>query len=215
MVTNRLFVLALWLFMLAACSKAPAPVQPLRVGAVVVVIGDSLVAGTGARPDEAWPSALGRSTGWSVVNAGVPGDTSAAALLRLPDLLERHRPDAVIIAVGGNDFLRNVQLAHTRENLEALVQTSKVAAGHVALMGVPRVSMAGAAFGALSDHELFEEIAGEHDVLLVPGAIADTLSRAQLRSDRIHANGEGYAFMAAQVYDVLVRHGWADAGKGR
>ena len=209
---KSLLALALSLFILAACSEAPVDVQPLADGAVVLVIGDSLVAGTGATAEQSWPSGLARRTGWSVVNAGEPGDTSEAALRRLPGLLETHLPDAVIIAVGGNDFLRNVPLANTRAQLEEMTRISKTAADHVAIMAVPKFSMAGAAFGALSDHDLFAGIAQSNGLVLIPRAIADTLSRAELRSDRIHANADGYARMAAHAHEVLTRHGWVAGG---
>ncbi|HRQ59761.1 MAG TPA: GDSL-type esterase/lipase family protein [Azoarcus taiwanensis] len=130
------------------------------------VVDDCLVAGTGATHEQSWPAVLAQRTGWTVVSAGVPGDTSEAALL------ETHRPDALIIAVGGNDFLRNVPPDHTRAQLEEMTRLSRSAATRVAIMAVPRVSAAGSMFGTLSDHALFAEFAQARGVVLVPGAIA-------------------------------------------
>lgn len=107
----------------------------------MLVIGDSLVAGTGAAPGEGWPEALGRATGWQMINAGVPGNTSGDAFGRLDALLARHAPAAVIIAVGGNDFLRQVPLETTHEHLVRMVSASRAAAAHVAIMAVPELSM--------------------------------------------------------------------------
>lgn len=172
------------------------------------VVDDCLVAGTGATHEQSWPAVLAQRTGWTVVSAGVPGDTSEAALL------ETHRPDALIIAVGGNDFLRNVPPDHTRAQLEEMTRLSRSAATRVAIMAVPRVSAAGSMFGTLSDHALFAEFAQARGVVLVPGAIAGGgLSRTALRSDRIHANG--YAYMAAQTHEALVRHGRPRCGEAR
>lgn len=201
-------VVALNVLVLAACGKESVRATPLPAGAVVLVVGDSLVAGTGAPAGSDWPRALGETAGWNVVNAGVPGDTAAAALTRLPALLDAHRPDAVIIAVGGNDFLRNVSANATRESLEQLLNRSLEATSHVALLGVPSVSLARAVVGGLADDSLFSEIARERDVLLISGAIAEVLSSADLRSDRIHANARGYEVLAQRVFDALAEAGW-------
>lgn len=200
----------LWItLVIFGCSgEEPALYANLPGDATVLVVGDSLVAGTGAPRGRAWPDELARRTGWSVINAGVPGNTSADAYRRLPDLLDVHRPDAVIIAIGGNDFLRSVPLETTRENIASMVVESRAATGHVALVAIPAMSVGGALVGRLSDHELFVRIAREHGLALVPSVVADTLSRADLRSDRIHANADGYAHIAQGVVEALARHGW-------
>ncbi len=207
-------MLAIWAALVAAtvflagCSDKAPRFAPLPAHSTVLVIGDSLVAGTGAASGEAWPEALGRLTGWQVVNAGVPGNTSADALARLDGLLQRHAPGAVIIAVGGNDFLRQVPLEATRDNLVRMVAASRAVTPHVAIMAVPELSMTRAAVGRLADHELFARIADEHAIALIPGAISTTLSRAELRADRIHANAAGYAEIARLSVEALRRQGW-------
>lgn len=204
------FSLALALITLLSGCSDPPPRQfaALPEEAVVLVVGDSLVAGTGASRDDAWPAQLARSTGWTVVNAGVPGATSSDALARLPDLLDAHRPDAVIIAIGGNDFLRSVPLETTRNNITALVATSQASTGHVALVAIPAMSVGGALIGRLSDHELYAAIATSHELVLVQSVVSETLSKAEMRSDRIHANTVGYAHIAEGVIETLSRHGW-------
>ena len=135
------WLVALFVFvLLASCREAPPVFTPLPSGAVVLVVGDSLVAGTGASRDAAWPEVMAQRSGWEVVNAGVPGDTSAGVRARLLALIEDHRPDAVIIAIGGNDFLRNVPLEETRANLDAIVRESRAASRHVAVVAIPAVS---------------------------------------------------------------------------
>ena len=174
----------------------------------MLVIGDSLVAGTGASTADAWPTRLAQRTGWEVINAGVPGDTSADALRRLEPLLAHHHPDAVIIAVGGNDFLRSVATEETRTNLERLLHLSRSASEHVALVAIPTPSIGSALVGRLSDHPMYAELARQHQVALVPSAVADVLSRPELRADRIHANANGYAALADRVTDALSHAGW-------
>ncbi|MCC5809084.1 MAG: arylesterase [Ectothiorhodospiraceae bacterium] len=205
--------LACWLLvaalLLAGCGRdQPVMFAPLPSDAVVIVIGDSLVYGTGAPRDSAWPEVLAGRTGWSVVNAGVPGDTSAAARQRLAGLLDAHHPDAVVIAVGGNDFLRDVSLEQTRSNLEAMIRESRAVTSHVALVAIPERSLGRALAGRLADHALFGELARGHELAFVPSAVSEVLSRDELRSDRIHANAEGYTVIADRVAEALAEHGW-------
>lgn len=200
------FVLSL---LLVACGRPDAPrFAPLPSDATVLVVGDSLVAGTGAPAGSGWPEGLAARTDWKVVNGGVPGDTSADALRRLDGLLARHRPQAVIIAVGGNDFLRNVPLADTRSNLEAMIRESRAEIEHVALVAIPAKSLGAVLGGSLSDHEVYAALAREHGLALVPDAVAAVLSREELRADRIHANARGYAELARRVGEALAEQGW-------
>lgn len=203
------FLAALLVFSVVACSRdQPVVFAPLPPGAVVLVVGDSLVAGTGASQAQAWPVGLARRTRWEIVNAGVPGDTTAGALERLPDLIADHRPDALIIAIGGNDFLRNVPTDVTRANLEVLIRESRATSRHVALVAIPALSLGRAAVGRLADHEMYAALAREHELALVSSAVSDVLSREEWRSDRIHANAEGYARIAEKVAESLAAQGW-------
>src|SRR5512137_2437243 len=96
-----LLVIALAFGALAACGSARESALP--AGTAVLVIGDSITAGYGVQPDEAWPANLARSTGWNVVAAGVSGERSGGGRRRLPELLDLHAPSLVIIELGGND----------------------------------------------------------------------------------------------------------------
>ncbi|MDX5363653.1 MAG: GDSL-type esterase/lipase family protein [Pseudazoarcus pumilus] len=206
----RKFLLCVLLaLMLAGCGQQDsATFAPLPRDAVVLVIGDSLVAGTGAPSGAGWPEALAQRTGWQVVNGGVPGDTSADALRRLDGLIAEYRPQAIVIAIGGNDFLRNVPLDATRANIEHMIRDSRAASTHVGLVAIPAKSVGAALIGNLSDHAVFAELAQAHELALVPEVIADVLSRDELRADRIHANASGYAQIADGVAEALRRQGW-------
>lgn len=202
-------MLALFALLLSGCGQEEtARFDPLPSDALVLVIGDSLVAGTGAPRGSSWPEQLALKTGWSVVNGGVPGDTSADALTRLVDLLDTHQPQAVIIAVGGNDFLRNLPPAQTRSNLEAMIRESQAQTPHTALVAIPEKSIGAALIGNLSDHALFGELADKHSLAFVPALVSDVLSREELRTDHIHANAKGYAMIAEGVVEALARQGW-------
>ncbi|THF67073.1 arylesterase [Pseudothauera nasutitermitis] len=209
MLLRRLFLLLCAPLLLTACGGSSEPRQSaLPTGTTVLVIGDSLVAGTGASRETSWPAELARRSGWEVINAGIPGNTSADARGRLRALLDTHHPEAVIVAIGGNDFLRRQGLDGTRANIEAMLEESRVAATHVALVAIPEPSLGGSLVGRLSDHPLYREIAEAQGVALLPDAVSETLSRAELRADRVHANAAGYAFMAERIADALVERGW-------
>ena len=93
---------------------------------VLMVLGDSLVAGHGLPQDEAFPDVLGRllnkdGVDVEIVNAGVSGDTTAGGLARL-DWSLAAKPDAAIIVLGGNDLLRGLEPAASYRNLEGIIE---------------------------------------------------------------------------------------------
>lgn len=192
-VRAALFVAAVGL---GACARKAVRGERVPPGATVLALGDSLTFGTGAAPEAAYPAVLAGLTGWQVVNAGVPGDTAAQALERLPDLLQVHRPSLVLLGVGGNDFLRRLPEADTREHIRRACEQIRAAAAQVLLIAVPRPSVAAAFTGSLSDHPLYGELAQTLKLPLHRQGWADVLADQRLRSDTIHANAQGYAQFA-------------------
>jgi len=183
--------------LLGSCGKRrSARVQPLPAGSVVLALGDSITYGTGAAAEAAYPAQLAQLTGWHVVNAGVPGDTSAQALARLPGLLAEHQPALVIASIGGNDFLRRLPEADTEVNLRRIAALAREAGAQVLLVAVPRPTLAAAAGAGLSDHPLYDRVAAELALPLHAGGWAHVLGNEQLKSDQIHANAAGYRAFA-------------------
>lgn len=193
---------------LAGCGKRKPAVAALPTGARVLALGDSLTFGHGAAPDQAWPVLLAQLTGWQVDNEGVNGDTSAGALQRLEALLAANRYNAVLVAIGGNDMLRNVSRQATKDNVAAIVRQALAHTAYVALIATPAPEPLRATVGSLSDAGFYEEVATAEKVLLVPEVYSRVLSNAALRSDRIHANAQGYAMVAQQLADRLGAAGW-------
>lgn len=173
----------------------------------MLVVGDSLVSGTGAPRGSGWPEGLAQRTGWQVVNGGIPGDTSADALRRLEGLIAKYQPQAILIAIGGNDFLRSVPPAATRDNIEAMIRDSRAVTQHVGIVAIPAKPSGIGLLGSLSDHVLYHEIAAVHAVALVPQVVSEVLSSDELRADRIHANARGYVVIADGVSTALARQG--------
>ena len=193
-------------FGLAACGRKPPRAQAVPPGATVLALGDSLTSGVGATADTAYPAELARLTGWTVVNGGVSGDTSAQALARLPGLLQQHQPALVIVSIGGNDFLRRQSAATTRANILRICSEAKGSGAQVLLVAVPELSLMAAA-GRLSDHPMYEEIAEKLKIPLHAKGWSSVLAQERLRSDPIHANAAGYAEFAQGLVGTLRQTG--------
>ena len=200
---RRQLVLAL-LAGFAACGKrAPVQSPELAAGSLVLALGDSITQGTGAPPEAAYPTQLALLTGWNVVNAGVPGDTSAQALARLPALLAEHQPALVVVSLGGNDFLRRLPEAETETNLRSVVALARAAGAQVLLVAVPRPTLAAAVGAGLADHPMFAKLAGELALPLHADGWTAVLGDERLKSDQIHANAAGYQAFAAGLATSL------------
>jgi lysophospholipase L1-like esterase len=187
---------------LAGCDSPPK-IAVLEPDAVILAFGDSLTYGTGASRDQSYPAQLERSLKRRVVNAGVPGEVSAAGLSRLPELLAQHRPSLVILCHGGNDFLHRNGTDNVRENLRQMVSLIKGSGMDVILVSVPQLG-----FG-LSPSPLYAEIAEEFEIPLEEEILSDILAEPSLKSDHIHPNAEGYAVIAeafARLIDKTQAH---------
>ena len=188
----------LLLVTLAGCGRDKKTAQPVPPGSTVLALGDSLTFGTGASAETCYPTVLAVLTGWNVVNAGVPGDTSAQALARLPALLAEHQPKLVIVSIGGNDFLRKLPESDTRAHVHAICKQSLAAGAQVLLVAVPRATVA-AALGQMTDHALYAEVAKDLKIPLQREAWGEVLAQPDLRADAVHANARGYAQFARSV----------------
>ncbi len=195
------FSVALLLVVLAACGEPRARLAPLAPSDVVLAFGDSLTFGTGASEDRSYPAVLSRLIGREVVRSGVPGETTAAALVRLPAVLEAVKPRLVLLCLGGNDMLRQVREEETAENLRAMVRLIRDRGADVVLVAVPRPAL-------LADPPPFyREIAREFGIPLEEAVVKDVLYSPRLKSDAIHPNEEGYRRMAEALADLLEEAG--------
>jgi acyl-CoA thioesterase I len=198
-----------WLMLAAGCGvRAPLKGRPVPAGARVLALGDSLTHGTGTDLASAYPAVLAQLTGWDVVNAGVPGDTSAQALARLPALLEQHRPALVLLGIGGNDLLRRQPEDALRDNIRRIVSLAQTAESQVLLIAVPRPTIASRVTASLDDHPLYGELSEALKVPLHRRGWSDVLQDPALRSDEIHANAEGYRQFAQGLLATLQAAGF-------
>lgn len=183
---------------LAACRLPP--------GATVLAIGDSLTRGFGAEGGEGYAEQLQARLGprATVVNRGIDGERSDGLLARLEAELAEHRPAAVLITSGGNDFLRRGDDARTLANLRQAVERVQAAGATPLLFAIPQPGL-GAVIGRLSSHPLFETLQGEGRAHVIEDVVTQVLSEPALKSDQIHPNRAGYARMAEAAEAALRR----------
>ena len=200
-------VLVLAALLAAACSQPKQAALP--AGTKVLALGDSLTAPHGVTPEQAWPALLAQRSGWVVINAGVSGDTSAAALQRLPALLDEHNPQLVLVTLGGNDMLRRLPQGQTIANLGQMLALVKARGAKAVLLATPKPSIAGAVFNNLAAAEFYQKVAKEHQVPLIEDALSEVLSNTDLKADQLHPNVAGHALLATKIFEALKNIGYA------
>lgn len=183
-------------FLVVGCERAPT-LPKLGPDDVIVAFGDSLTFGTGASRETAYPAVLATLTGRTVVNAGVPGDTTASALQRLPAVLDQHRPRLVLLCLGGNDMLRKQPEADTENNLRRLVASIRASGAEVMLIAVPAPTLFG------GPPAFYARVADDLKLPLEDDAFDAVLRDNRLKADPIHANAAGYRVVAEQLADFL------------
>ncbi|MET0124588.1 arylesterase [Pseudomonas caspiana] len=107
----------------------------------VLIVGDSISAAFGLDTRIGWVALLEqrmKQEGFTdkVINASISGDTSAGGRARLPALLAEHKPELVILELGGNDGLRGQQPTQLQQNLASMIDGSRDAGAKVLLLGM-------------------------------------------------------------------------------
>ena len=194
-------VFLLALLTLSACGNDGPALSQIGQDAVVLAFGDSLTHGTGAKAHQSYPERLASHIDREVIRAGVPGEISADGLARLPDLLDEHEPDLVVLCHGGNDILRNIDAADTKSNLREMVQLIRDTGAQVVLIGVPAKGL------FLSTAAIYMELAEEVELPIEDTIVSDILGDNDLKSDAVHPNAAGYEAMAAAIAALLRARG--------
>lgn len=205
-----------WLRYGSAWVSAVVPAGAARSQAgqatrTVLIVGDSLSAEYGLPRGTGWVALLERRLAQNklparVVNASISGDTSAGGRSRLPALLQQHRPELVVIELGGNDALRGLPLTMTQANLAAMVRACKAAGARVLLIGMQVPPNYGRRY--TDEFEaLFVQVARAEGAALVPfllRGVADVADAQRLfQPDRIHPNEQAHPIMLDNVWPRL------------
>jgi acyl-CoA thioesterase-1 len=179
--------------------SAPAAV-PQAKGPHIVALGDSLLAGYGITPPEAYPARLEaalRAQGISatVTNAGVSGDTTADGLARIDFTLGGQKPDLVLISLGGNDMLRGLSPQQARANLDGILTKLDEKKIPVVLLGMMAAPNMGAAYAKAFD-PIYPDLAKKHHAALVPLFVASINGKEGMQlPDHIHPTPAGVEAM--------------------
>jgi acyl-CoA thioesterase-1 len=177
-------------------TSSSMPVSHLRSGGATVCFGDSLTYGTGASKGMDYPSQLSRMIGLPVMNAGVPGDTTATALKRLNGVLDA-QPWVVLITLGGNDLKNGISRQTAFDNLRAIIRAIQ-AEGALVIIGGIDIPLFGKGFG-----DAYRELAEETGSVLIPNVFDGIMGSPNLMSDPIHPNSQGYTVMAQHFFRAL------------
>ncbi len=172
------------------------------------MLGDSISAAHGIASKDGWVARLQRrldAQGYphAVVNASVSGDTTSGGRSRLPDLLERHDPEIVVIQLGGNDGLRGLAPGAMRDNLAAMIERTRGAGARVLLAGIRLPPNYGRAY-IERFMGVYRDVANAYGVAFVPKLLAGVGGReAWMQSDGIHPNAKGQARILDNVWAEL------------
>lgn len=166
----------------------------------IVCFGDSITQGFGAPPGQDYPAMLARLMQREVINAGIEGDTSGEALKRLDvDVLQR-QPLLVVIELGANDFLLQVPLQETAENIETMVRKIQEAGAMVAIADVSGP-------GLMQEYaQVFRGLSRKYGAIYIPGLLSGIIDNPELKSDPFHPNKNGYTIIGHRVYRALFPH---------
>jgi lysophospholipase L1-like esterase len=193
----------LWILLCTSgCGDKIPPLQKLTGNAVVVAFGDSITYGTGAKDEESYPAQLESITGLQVINEGIPGEVSARGLERLPDVLDEHQPELLILCHGGNDLLRKRSVKKLADNLLAMINVARSRDIQVALIGVPEPALF-----LLKSAPLYVELASKENIPIDSTTLPEVEGDTDLKSDRIHPNAAGYRKLAEGVASLLKKAG--------
>jgi acyl-CoA thioesterase-1 len=162
----------------------------------ILVLGDSLSAALGIRPEQGWVALLAQRLqaqgyGYQIVNASVSGETTSGGLERLPRALQLHQPGTVILELGANDGLRGLPVDETRENLARMVSLSQAAGARVLLVGMRIPPNYGPRYTE-QFARMFPELANQYHLPLVPFLLEKVaLDPTRMQQDGMHPNARG------------------------
>ncbi|MBS1138571.1 MAG: Lipolytic enzyme [Proteobacteria bacterium] len=181
---------------------------PALAAKTILVMGDSLSAGYGIRPEQAWPSLLGtrlsdKRLDYSVANLSISGETTAGGRSRLAPALKAYQPAIVVIALGANDGLRGLPLAQMRDNLNAMVDAARSAGARVVLAGMrlpPNYGPYAADF-----HSSFVDIAKAKKAPLIDFLLEPVAANPRyFQSDNLHPLAEAQPLILDHVWPAIV-----------
>ena len=193
----------------SASTVGRPPARPSDSRPILLFLGNSLTAGLGVDPSEAFPALIQTRIDeagfeFRVVNAGVSGETTAGGLSRLDWLLEQ-AISTLVLELGANDALRGAPPEAVEGNLQAIIDGARAAHPRIqiVLAGMQAPPNMGRDY-ATAFREIFPRLASENDLKLIPFLLEGVAADPALnQADGIHPTADGHAIMAETVWDVL------------
>ena len=176
---------------------------------VILFYGDSLTAGYGLSPEEAFPALVEKKLNQDekkvrVVNAGLSGETSAGGLTRLDWVIRQHI-DVFVLELGANDGLRGLPLEQTQKNLQQIIDRVKAKFPNVKIViaGMMVPPNMGPEY-TTKFRKIFPDLAKKNNATLIPFLLQDVAGNERLNiEDGIHPNPEGHKIVAENVVKVI------------
>ena len=175
----------------------------------VMVLGDSISAGYGIEPQQAWVHLLQKRLDQQypkqhkVVNASVSGETTSGALARLPKLLQTHKPNVVVIELGGNDGLRGQPPQMIQKNLAQLVQRSQKANATVIILGMKIPPNYGTAYSKAFENN-YKVVSQQYKVKLLPFFLQGVAgNKSLMQKDLVHPNSKAQPMLLNLAYPYI------------
>jgi acyl-CoA thioesterase-1 len=162
----------------------------------ILVLGDSLSAAYGIRPEQGWVALLvkrlqAQGYGYDVVNASISGETTSGGLQRLPRALTLHKPGIVILELGANDGLRGLPLETTRRTLQKIIELAKESQARVLLVGMQIPPNYGVRY-TTDFAQMYHDLAARDALPLVPFLLESVaLDPGRMQDDGLHPNANG------------------------
>ncbi|OGR22756.1 MAG: arylesterase [Desulfobacterales bacterium RIFOXYA12_FULL_46_15] len=201
---KRFFLIcASFLFLLfTPLFSAEAPVR-------IVFLGDSLTAGLGVEPQEAYPSVIQEMLNEKQIshiiltNGSISGSTSASAASRLKWFL-RAKPDILVLALGANDGLRGLSMDEMYKNLDNAIVLARQNHIRVILAGMEIPPNYGPDYSN-AFREVFKSLARKYDLEFIPFLLEGVAGNPSLnQADGIHPNAKGHRVIAAHILPFIL-----------
>lgn len=175
----------------------------------ILFFGDSISAGYGLEPQQAFPAIIQHKIdslglNYEVINGGLSGETSAGGLRRINWVLQRDI-DIMILELGGNDGLRGIDLSSTKGNLQQIIDRAKAKNPEMEIIiaGMQVPPNLGTDY-TKKFQELYPELAEENNIPLIPLILDEVGGRDEfMQPDQIHPNAEGHKVVAETIWEIL------------
>jgi acyl-CoA thioesterase-1 len=174
----------------------------------IVVLGDSISAGYGIEVQEGWVALLQKklleaNSNFSIINAGISGDTTAGGLARIDLILTAQKPEIVLLQLGANDGLRGLSPVEMKNNLAEIVRRAQQAGAKVILLGMKIPPNYGKRYVEMF-YNVYPQLAKELDIPLVPFLLEDVaLNKDLMQADGLHPNAKAQPILAGKIEPYL------------